>query len=551
MYRKEDTMAKKEKVERTEQETTIEKSMNIANKKLTTTFIQDVSIDKISLLEPHKVVREDSLDGLLASISHIGVITPLIVIPYKDLEDEEDEEDEESATFPYPTQPEKEWGNDLSDELDNDLSDDLDNDLNNELANDSNEELDNDSSDELDNEDEDEVEDVEETSDDNKIQDSKEVYGKAQEYILVDGLRRLYTAKRLGMNTVPVIVIDTQNYEGLFEDVFLLGRIISNKARLTNRGLWEAIQILEEKGIDDLIAVDSLLGLEGGDTVKIKDLMTCEFPELALEYQNGGKLAALYRQLDKARKESIKRETSDIDGEVVSSTPKDKKQAKKELGFEVEDSTTLDTFPSPTYVGNVPSFNSGEIRILEVYVIDKGAAEVTRKLLGIVKLGTTEIMVDKLDYNVETQKLIFVENKITMSKWDEYFEKGLIMSQAQVQEEQVEELDEDSTDTSPLVEFDSFDLENEDEIEDEVVSDVEELELEVDNSIEENEEEQEEQDESKETLLKDKKERNSIFKPFDASLLDDLNGDEDEEDEEDEDSLGSLLGGSLSKDSWR
>lgn len=541
-------MAKKEKVERTEQETTIEKSMNIANKKLTTTFIQDVSIDKISLLEPHKVVREDSLDGLLASISHIGVITPLIVIPYKDLEDEEDEE---SATFPYPTQPEKEWGNDLSDEMGNDLNNELDNDLNNELDNDSSDKLDNDFNNELDSEDEDEVE---ETSGDNKIQDPKEVYGKDQEYILVDGLRRLYTAKRLGMNTVPVIVIDTQNYEGLFEDVFLLGRIISNKARLTNRGLWEAIQILEEKGIDDLIAVDSLLGLEGGDTVKIKDLMTCEFPELALEYQNGGKLAALYRQLDKARKESIKRETSDIDGEVVSSTPKDKKQAKKELGFEVEDSITLDTFPSPTQVGNVPSFNSGEIRILEVYVIDKGAAEVTRKLLGIVKLGTTEIMVDKLDYNVETQKLIFVENKITMSKWDEYFEKGLIMSQAQVQEEPVEELDEDSTDTSPLVEFDSFDLENEDEIEkydeieDEGISEVEELELEVDNSIEENEEEQEEQDESKETLLKDKKERNSIFKPFDASLLDDLNGDEDEEDE---DSLGSLLGGSLSKDSWR
>jgi len=95
-------------------------------------------------------------------------------------------------------------------------------------------------------------------------------------YLLLDGLRRVYSALRNGIKEVNAVIWDFEDKVEGKKKANVLSLVLNRSQKFSNKELWEQLQVLEE--VDGLTPsmIEFLLGMNSGDAMKMKDIMLAD-----------------------------------------------------------------------------------------------------------------------------------------------------------------------------------------------------------------------------------------------------------------------------------
>lgn len=132
-------------------------------------------------------------------------------------------------------------------------------------------------------------------------------------YLLLDGLRRMYGALRNSMQEIDAIVWVFDDLETAKEIALPLSLYLNKTQKHQWSEIWDLYQVLEETVVGITPAnLESLLQLEAGEAMKLKDVMLSGYPDVTEALLNGDKtLDASYKMLQKLRKEENALEKED------------------------------------------------------------------------------------------------------------------------------------------------------------------------------------------------------------------------------------------------
>lgn len=136
-------------------------------------------------------------------------------------------------------------------------------------------------------------------------------------YALIDGLRRIFSAKKNGLERMNAMVWNFKDKDKGAEALILISMVLNKHQRKSWMEIWYMYQILEESSSLTPGEIEYLLSLEPGDATKLKEVMTRadEFPEpkddLIAKKKN---LQQAYNALNKAMKEQNALVKEDISG---------------------------------------------------------------------------------------------------------------------------------------------------------------------------------------------------------------------------------------------
>lgn len=139
-------------------------------------------------------------------------------------------------------------------------------------------------------------------------------------YILIDGLRRIFSAKKNNLNRVNAMVWNFKDKEKGTDALLLLSLILNKHQTKTWSEIWYLYQLLEEGSSLTPGEIEYLLSLEAGDATKLKEVMTRadEFPEPKEDLLSKKKtLLQAFNALNKAMKEQdalVKEDVSGVSG---------------------------------------------------------------------------------------------------------------------------------------------------------------------------------------------------------------------------------------------
>ena len=123
-------------------------------------------------------------------------------------------------------------------------------------------------------------------------------------YILLDGVRRVYGALKNGQTEIDAIVWDFKDKDKGMDLALVLTLLLNRVQRRSWSEIWDLYKILEMQNYYTPGALEYLLQLEGGDAMKLKDVMLSDYEEVKLALMNNEKgLEACYKLLQKMRKE--------------------------------------------------------------------------------------------------------------------------------------------------------------------------------------------------------------------------------------------------------
>ena len=149
--------------------------------------------------------------------------------------------------------------------------------------------------------------------------------GKPEEYegpkyALIDGLRRIFSAKKNGLNRMNAMVWNFKDKDKGAEALILISLVLNKHQRKSWAEIWYLYQILEESSSLTPGEIEYLLSLEPGDATKLKEVMTRadEFPEPREDLLSKKKsLLQAFNALNKAMKEQnalIKEDVTGVEG---------------------------------------------------------------------------------------------------------------------------------------------------------------------------------------------------------------------------------------------
>lgn len=126
-------------------------------------------------------------------------------------------------------------------------------------------------------------------------------------YVLLDGIRRLWGALKNGQTEVDAVVWDFEDKEKGADLALVITLILNRVQKRSWKEVWDLYRILEMQHQLTPGTLEYLLQLEGGDAMKLKDVMLCEYEEVKQALLNNEKnLEACYKMLQKLRKEEDK-----------------------------------------------------------------------------------------------------------------------------------------------------------------------------------------------------------------------------------------------------
>lgn len=126
-------------------------------------------------------------------------------------------------------------------------------------------------------------------------------------YVLLDGLRRLWGALKNGQTEVDAVVWDFEDKDKGIDFALVITLILNRVQKHTWKEIWDLYRILEMQHQLTPGTLEYLLQLEGGDAMKLKDVMLCEYEEVKQALLNNEKnLEGCYKMLQKLRKEEDK-----------------------------------------------------------------------------------------------------------------------------------------------------------------------------------------------------------------------------------------------------
>lgn len=135
------------------------------------------------------------------------------------------------------------------------------------------------------------------------------------QYVVIDGFRRIYSGLKSGLNRCNAIIWDFQDKE-LGNRLLVPLSLLLNRTQSHSWGeIWHLLQVLEDQSALSPGALEYLLQLEPGDSMKLKDVMYCDYQDVKDELLTGKKnLAQCYSMLQKYRKEEDKLAIEDRKG---------------------------------------------------------------------------------------------------------------------------------------------------------------------------------------------------------------------------------------------
>lgn len=134
-------------------------------------------------------------------------------------------------------------------------------------------------------------------------------------YKLLDGFRRVYAATKLGIEEVPSQIVTFNDPEMGAENSVLFSLILNRTQRHDWQEIWGIIEVLELQTSITPATLEWLLALDPGDSMRLKDVMLCEYPDVIENFLSHKKtLLQSYNALQKLRKEENQTQLDDRRG---------------------------------------------------------------------------------------------------------------------------------------------------------------------------------------------------------------------------------------------
>lgn len=134
-------------------------------------------------------------------------------------------------------------------------------------------------------------------------------------YLMLDGVRRVFGAMKNGIEEIDAIVWDFEDKERGMDLALVLSLVLNRVQRREWGEIWDLYQILELQSAITPGTLEYLLQLNGGDAMKLKDVMLGDYEEPKQMLLNNEKdLEACYKLLQKLRKEEDKLAKEDATG---------------------------------------------------------------------------------------------------------------------------------------------------------------------------------------------------------------------------------------------
>lgn len=148
-------------------------------------------------------------------------------------------------------------------------------------------------------------------SDESDISDLADDDDDDWDYIALDGLRRIYGSLKNGLTEIKAVVWDFKDKEQAGQLALPLSLLLNRTQRRQWSETWGLYQALELGAVGSKTmspaTLEYLLQLDGGDAMRLKDVMLCTYEEIKMGLLNNEKtLEASYKALQKARKEEDK-----------------------------------------------------------------------------------------------------------------------------------------------------------------------------------------------------------------------------------------------------
>lgn len=166
-----------------------------------------------------------------------------------------------------------------------------------------------------------------------------------ESYLLLDGFRRMYSAVRVGKEEIDAVVWDFEKKEEGKKLAVVLGLALQRTERYDIGEVWYLLQILEKNNDMKPMGIEYLLQLQGGDAMKLKDIMTTGegYEDIRLKLLDGSyTIEQAYKKVCTQRKKEdrlLKEEGTNLglgDADSESKIEVSEEEAKKQLGIEDE-----------------------------------------------------------------------------------------------------------------------------------------------------------------------------------------------------------------------
>lgn len=138
-------------------------------------------------------------------------------------------------------------------------------------------------------------------------------------YRLIDGWRRVFSALKNNQDEIPAAIITFHDIE-VGRDLATLMHLVLNRAQKhTWPEKWSMVKVVEESYSLTPSMLDWLLNLDAGDSMRLKEVMLAEYPEVTEDFLSGKKdLMRSYKALEKLRKAEANPTAGDDDRKISS-----------------------------------------------------------------------------------------------------------------------------------------------------------------------------------------------------------------------------------------
>lgn len=138
-------------------------------------------------------------------------------------------------------------------------------------------------------------------------------------YRLIDGWRRVFAALKNNQDEIPAAIITFHDIE-VGRDLATLMHLVLNRAQKhTWPEKWSMVKVVEESYSLTPSMLDWLLNLDAGDSMRLKEVMLAEYPEVTEDFLSGKKdLMRSYKTLEKLRKAEANPTAGDDDRKISS-----------------------------------------------------------------------------------------------------------------------------------------------------------------------------------------------------------------------------------------
>lgn len=134
-------------------------------------------------------------------------------------------------------------------------------------------------------------------------------------YVLLDGFRRVYAGYKNGLTRANAVIWDFKDKDKGADFALTLTRILNKNQKNTWAEIWYLYQTLELQSALTPGTLEYLLQLNPGDAMKLKDIMSCDYPEIKETLLSNKKtLDQVYSMLQKERREENQTEKEDRTG---------------------------------------------------------------------------------------------------------------------------------------------------------------------------------------------------------------------------------------------